>query len=154
MDIGLKTLWSWLMCTCIDQFLLLGCLPGSAAACSCSCCCSYMPPEVMTQGRITTATDVYSFGMLMYELAACRLAFTEETAAQIFYMVVNLVSSGDQIHSKAVACWLESVHHAPVQKLSAQGKSAPGCRECGGTLSSAEGVAEGYICLVSSWEGH
>jgi len=65
-----------------------------------------MPPEVMTQGRVTTATDVYSFGMLMYELAACRLAFSEETAAQIFYMVVNLVSSGDQIHCYAVACWL------------------------------------------------
>ena len=94
MDIGLKTLWSWLMCTCIDQFLLLGCLPGSAAACSCSCCCSYMPPEVMTQGRITTATDVYSFGMLMYELAACRLAFAEQTAAQIFFTVVHLVSEG------------------------------------------------------------
>ncbi|GAB4819736.1 hypothetical protein N2152v2_006782 [Parachlorella kessleri] len=50
----------------------------------------YMPPEVMSQGRVTTATDVYSFGVLMYELAACRLAFMEETAAQIFYMVVNL----------------------------------------------------------------
>ena len=55
---------------------------------------SYMPPEVMTQGRITTATDVYSFGMLMYELAACRLAFAEQTAAQIFFTVVHLVSEG------------------------------------------------------------
>ncbi|GAB4819735.1 hypothetical protein N2152v2_006781 [Parachlorella kessleri] len=49
----------------------------------------YMPPEVMTQGRITKATDVYSFGMLMYELAACRLAFADQTAAQIFFSVVH-----------------------------------------------------------------
>jgi serine/threonine protein kinase len=49
-----------------------------------------MPPEVMTHGRLTAATDVYSFGMLMYELAAGRFAFGSETAAQIFYRVVHL----------------------------------------------------------------
>ena len=55
-----------------------------------------MPPEVMTQGRITTATDIYSFGMLMYELAACRLAFRGHNAAQIFYMVVHQVREGSR----------------------------------------------------------
>jgi hypothetical protein len=52
--------------------------------------CRYMPPEVMAHGRLTTATGVYSFGMLMYELAACRFAFGSETAAQIFYRVLHL----------------------------------------------------------------
>ncbi|GAB4819737.1 hypothetical protein N2152v2_006783 [Parachlorella kessleri] len=49
----------------------------------------YMPPEVMTHGRVTKATDVYSFGMLMYELAACRLAYRGYNAAQVFYMVIH-----------------------------------------------------------------
>ncbi|GAB4819682.1 hypothetical protein N2152v2_006728 [Parachlorella kessleri] len=50
----------------------------------------YMPPEVLTAGRLTTACDVYSFGILMWELTTCHYAFADESAAQVFYRVVQL----------------------------------------------------------------
>ena len=35
---------------------------------------SYMPAELLSKGKLTTATDVYSFGMLMWELMkSCRV---------------------------------------------------------------------------------
>ena len=35
---------------------------------------SYMPAELLSKGKLTTATDVYSFGMLMWELIkSCRI---------------------------------------------------------------------------------
>ncbi|GAB4819686.1 hypothetical protein N2152v2_006732 [Parachlorella kessleri] len=50
----------------------------------------YMPPEMLTAGRLTTACDVYSFGILMWELATCQFAFTHLPAAQVVYRVVQL----------------------------------------------------------------
>lgn len=54
----------------------------------------YMPPELMEAGRLTTAADVYSMGMLMWEMLTCQFAFSSESAAQVFYRVVHLVSHG------------------------------------------------------------
>ena len=53
--------------------------------------CRYMPPEMLTAGRLTTACDVYSFGILMWELVTCQFAFAHLPVAQIVYRVVHLV---------------------------------------------------------------
>jgi serine/threonine protein kinase len=52
--------------------------------------CRYMPPELMAHGQVTKATDVYSFGVLMWELLCCEFAFHSESAAQIFWRVVHM----------------------------------------------------------------
>lgn len=70
------------------------------------CKCRYMPPEVMCAGQLTTSTDIYSFGLLMWEVMTCQFAFAAETAAQIFYRVVQLVSwtSASELTFCNVAC--------------------------------------------------
>ncbi|KAL3133428.1 hypothetical protein ABBQ38_007295 [Trebouxia sp. C0009 RCD-2024] len=49
---------------------------------------SYMPPELLSQGKMTRACDVYSFGMLMWEMYTGSSLFKGLTVGQVFFMVV------------------------------------------------------------------
>ncbi|KAA6425511.1 MAG: kinase [Trebouxia sp. A1-2] len=49
---------------------------------------SYMPPELLSQGKMTRAADVYSFGMLMWEIYTGSSLFKGLTVGQVFFMVV------------------------------------------------------------------
>ncbi|KAK9823953.1 hypothetical protein WJX72_006631 [[Myrmecia] bisecta] len=49
---------------------------------------SYMPGELLQAGKLTRAADVYSFGMLMWELYMGKGLYEGMTVAQVFYMVV------------------------------------------------------------------
>ncbi|KAL0035971.1 hypothetical protein WJX77_009876 [Trebouxia sp. C0004] len=49
---------------------------------------SYMPPELLSQGKMTRAADVYSFGMLMWEMYTGCSLFKGLTVGQVFFMVV------------------------------------------------------------------
>eukprot|EP00775_Hariotina_reticulata_P008839 gene8839-9018_t len=48
----------------------------------------YMPSELLLQGRMTQATDIYSFGLMMWELISSQRVFDDSVSiGQIFYMV-------------------------------------------------------------------
>ncbi|KFM25782.1 Serine/threonine-protein kinase HT1 [Auxenochlorella protothecoides] len=49
----------------------------------------YMPPEAMKHGHLTKATDIYSAGILAWELITSTIAFAGMTAAQVFFCVLT-----------------------------------------------------------------
>ncbi|DBA92395.1 hypothetical protein WJX77_010293 [Trebouxia sp. C0004] len=49
---------------------------------------SYMPPEVLSHGKMTRAADIYSFGMLMWEMYTGSSVFKGLTVGQVFFAVV------------------------------------------------------------------
>eukprot|EP00798_Chlamydomonas_sp_ICE-L_P025631 gene25631-11289_t len=44
---------------------------------------THMPPETLVQGTISKATDVYSFGVLMWQMYTCSRPWCGLTDAQI-----------------------------------------------------------------------
>ncbi|GMH39410.1 hypothetical protein BSKO_07308 [Bryopsis sp. KO-2023] len=48
-----------------------------------------MPPELLKDGLLSTATDVYSFGMLLWEILACRPPYAGRTSQSIMVDVVE-----------------------------------------------------------------
>jgi len=50
---------------------------------------SYMAPEQITNQMVTTQTDVFSMGVIMYEVATGRRPFLAASAAEIAHKIVN-----------------------------------------------------------------
>jgi hypothetical protein len=50
---------------------------------------SYMAPEQITNQMVTTQTDVFSIGVIMYEVATGRRPFLAPTAGEIAHKIVN-----------------------------------------------------------------
>ena len=50
---------------------------------------SYMSPEQAQGGEIDQRSDIFSFGVVLYELLTCRLPFEGEHEAAIVYAIVN-----------------------------------------------------------------
>ncbi len=50
---------------------------------------SYMAPELLTGGAITPASDVFSLGVVLYQMLTGKLPFTGEYEATIIYAIVN-----------------------------------------------------------------
>lgn len=48
---------------------------------------SYMAPEVLSSGRVTEKADVYSFGVLLWELVSGRTPWEGHTSFQVIYQV-------------------------------------------------------------------
>jgi len=62
---------------CLTSVLYMSvdlCLPGWPVAVVC-CLCSHMPPELLRHGRISSAVDIYSFGVMMWEVFTAQPAF-------------------------------------------------------------------------------
>ncbi|BDA45748.1 probable mitogen-activated protein kinase kinase kinase 11 at C-terminar half [Coccomyxa sp. Obi] len=50
---------------------------------------AYMPPELLSNSRLMRSADIYSFGMLMWELSSGQVPFDRMTVGQIFFAVVQ-----------------------------------------------------------------
>jgi hypothetical protein len=50
---------------------------------------SYMAPEQITNQQVTAQTDVFSIGVIMYEVATARRPFLATSAAEIAHKIVN-----------------------------------------------------------------
>jgi serine/threonine protein kinase len=53
---------------------------------------AYMAPEVLSSGRVTEKADVYSFGVLLWELVTGKTPWAEHTSFQVIYQVCTLHS--------------------------------------------------------------
>ncbi|BDA46412.1 probable mitogen-activated protein kinase kinase kinase 11 [Coccomyxa sp. Obi] len=49
---------------------------------------AYMPAELLQDGRMSRAADVYSFAMIMWELFACKRLYEGHIASQVFFKVL------------------------------------------------------------------
>ncbi|EIE27156.1 kinase-like protein [Coccomyxa subellipsoidea C-169] len=49
----------------------------------------YMPPELLAHSQLTPQADVYSFGMVMWELYTGQMPFANFTVGQVFFAVVH-----------------------------------------------------------------
>jgi serine/threonine protein kinase len=50
---------------------------------------AYMSPEQLTEQPLTHQTDIYSLGVVMYQLLCGRLPFNATSAAALMYQIVN-----------------------------------------------------------------
>ena len=50
---------------------------------------AYMSPEQLTDRELTHQTDIYSLGVVMFQLLAGRLPFTASSQASLMYQIVN-----------------------------------------------------------------
>ena len=50
---------------------------------------THMPPELLMDGRLSRATDVYSFGVILWELYTARRAFAGLMSHQIFLKITT-----------------------------------------------------------------
>ena len=61
---------------------------------------AYLAPEVIRRGKSNTSSDIYSFGIMLYEMLTGSQPFTGDDAMQIAYMHTNSrVPSADESNS-------------------------------------------------------
>ena len=50
---------------------------------------THMPPELLMDGRLSRATDIYSFGVILWEIYTARRAFAGLMSHQIFLKITT-----------------------------------------------------------------
>lgn len=50
---------------------------------------THMPPELLMDGRLSRATDIYSFGVMLWEIYTARRAFAGLMSHQIFLKITT-----------------------------------------------------------------
>lgn len=56
---------------------------------------THMPPELLMDGRLSRATDTYSFGVMLWEIYTARRAFAGLMSHQIF---LKITTEGLKLH--------------------------------------------------------
>src|SRR5262249_24776305 len=62
----------------------------------------YVAPEVVSGQPVTSRTDVYSFGVLLFEVFTGRRAVRADTIERIFYMVLNAPLTVEELYQAEI----------------------------------------------------
>ncbi len=127
-----------------------GMLPGTAA---------YMSPEQALGHAVTTATDVFSLGTLLYELTTRLHPFRSESVYRTMQLIVEHQPPAPSQHSALVPGWLDELilhmldkdpqrrpNAAEVRRLLAERRTSPAARGAGHILAR---VATGEATLAA-----
>lgn len=77
---------------------------------------AYMAPEQAVGGTVTPATDLYSVGVMMYEMLTGRLPFPGDNPVQIMYRHVNETPPSPRSLNRDIPVAIESVVMAALSK--------------------------------------
>jgi serine/threonine protein kinase len=50
---------------------------------------SIAAPELLCEGRLTKSSDIYAFGILLWEMVSCQNAFSDTSTLQILWLVAH-----------------------------------------------------------------
>ena len=76
----------------------------------------YMSPEQVRKQQLDARTDLFSFGLVLYEIATGRRAFTGETAAVVHDAILNQASAAVHNMNSAVPRGLDAVITKALEK--------------------------------------
>ena len=91
----------------LGQNLILGTLP-------------YMAPEVMKGGKPDEASDIFSFGSVLYEMLTGKRAFEAASDAEIVHLVLNVDPKPVSVHAPDIPVWCANL----VARMLAKEKAA------------------------------
>lgn len=80
----------------------------------------YMSPEQITGAEVDQRTDIFSFGIILYELLSGKLPFTGERDISVFYNILNEDPRPLSGHRPEAPEWLCGVVERALQKNPAQ----------------------------------
>lgn len=76
----------------------------------------YMAPEVIQGGSATAASDLFSFGAVLYVMATGRLPFVGQTIAAVFHAITAGTPVPLREHRPNAPEWLEQIVHRLLSK--------------------------------------
>ncbi len=76
----------------------------------------YMSPEQVRKEKLDARTDLFSFGLVLYEMAAARRAFTGETAAVVHDAILNQTPAAVHDVNSSVPRGLDTVITKALEK--------------------------------------
>ena len=76
----------------------------------------YMSPEQVRKEKLDARTDLFSFGMVLYEMATCRRAFEGETVAEIHDAILHQTAAPAHDANPNVSSALDAVISKALEK--------------------------------------
>ena len=79
----------------------------------------WMAPEIISGNKTTKASDVYSYGMLLWQLGACEVQFSKATMFEVTKMIVKgehpkiHASTPKQMAKLIKMCWDKTPTNRP-----------------------------------------
>ena len=77
---------------------------------------AYMSPEQVRGEKLDARTDVFSFGLVLYEMATRQRAFLGDTAPALHDAILNVTPAGVRDLNRELPAQLESVINKAIQK--------------------------------------